>query len=197
MAAMSSTVRPRAVIVIAITLAVGVGACGSAAPSATTAPSATAAATSTPAGPTPVLTDGPPPTPVPVASSGPATQPSEPTQLPGSGTTQTEWGAIRDVVPDGFPVIPGARPAEGQSEPASGWWLAEAGVDETASWYQGALAERGFSVGDLSSALEDGSRVLDVSGDLPECRLQLVFRPVDGSTIIKVLYGAGCAGGEG
>ena len=100
-------------------------------------------------------------------------------------------------MPDGFPVIPGAKPAEGQNEPASGWWLAEAGVDEVASWYQGALAELGFTVGDLSSALEDGSRVLDVSSDLPECRLQLTFRPADGSTIIKVLYGAGCAGGEG
>ena len=39
--------------------------------------------------------------------------------------------------------------------------------------------------------------MLDVSSDLPECRLQLAFRPADGSTIIKVLYGAGCAGGEG
>jgi hypothetical protein len=196
MAAMPATVRPRAVIVIAITLAVGVGACGSPSPSATAAPSVTAAATSTAARPTPVLTEGPPPTPVPVPSSGPATGRPEPTQAPG-GTTQTEWGAIRDVVPDGFPVIPGAKPAEGQNEPASGWWLAEAGVDEVASWYQGALAERGFTVGDLSSPLEDGSRVLDVSGDLPECRLQLAFRPADGSTIIKVLYGAGCAGGEG
>ncbi len=94
-------------------------------------------------------------------------------------------------------MIPGARPAEGFDEPASGWWLAEAGGDEVASWYQGALAELGFTVGDLSSPLEDGSRVLDVSSDLPECRLQLTFRPVDGSTIIRVLYGAGCAGGEG
>ena len=134
---------------------------------------------------------------VPVPSSGPATDPPEPTQPPGGGTTDTEWGAILDVVPDGFPVIPGARPAEGLDEPASGWWLAEAGVDEVASWYQGALAELGFTVGDLSSPLEDGSRVLDVSSDLPECRLQLAFRPADGSTIIRVLYGAGCAGGEG
>ncbi len=134
---------------------------------------------------------------VPVPSSGPATGLPEPTQPPGRGTTDTEWGAILDVVPDGFPVIPGARPAEGLAEPASGWWLAGAGVDEVASWYQGALAEQGFTVGDLSSPLEDGGRVLDVSSDLPECRLQLAFRPADGSTIIRVLYGAGCAGGGG
>jgi hypothetical protein len=130
-------------------------------------------------------------------TSGLPTDPPEPTQPPDGGTTDTEWGAILDVVPDGFPVIPGAKPAEGLDEPASGWWLAGASVDEVASWYQGALAEVGFTVGDLSSPLEDGGRVLDVSTDLPECRLQLAFRPADGSTIIKVLYGAGCAGGEG
>ena len=181
---------------MAVLLAGVLAACGGPAPSAAPASSATPAAAPT-ARRTPVLTEGPPPTVVPVPSSGPATDPPEPTQPPGGGTTDTEWGAILDVVPDGFPVIPGAKPAEGLDEPASGWWLAGADVDEVASWYQEALAELGFAVGDLSSPLEDGSRVLDVSSDLPECRLQLVFRPVDGSTIIKVLYGAGCAGGEG
>ena len=107
-------------------------------------------------------------------------------------------GAILDVVPDGFPVIPGAKPAEGLDEPASGWWLAEANVDDVASWYAGGARRAGLHrLGDLSSPLEDGSRVLDVSSDLPECRLQLAFRPAGGSTIIMVLYGAGCAGGEG
>jgi hypothetical protein len=196
MIGMRTTASPGAITVIAIALAV-VAACGSPSPSTKATPSATVAATSTAAKPTPVLTDGPPPTPVPVPSSGPTTEPPEPTQPPGGGSTETAWGAILDVVPDGFPVIPGAKPDEGQNEPASGWWMAEAGVDDVASWYQGALAELGFTVGDLSSPLEDGSRVLDVSGDLPECRVQLAFRPADGSTIIKVLYGAGCAGGEG
>ena len=194
MIGMRTTVRPCAVPGIVLAIAVVVAACGGPAPSAT---AATSAASSTTAGPTPVLTEGPPPTVVPVSSAGPATDPPEPTQPPGGGTTDIEWGAILDVVPDGFPVIPGAKPAEGLDEPASGWWLAEAGVDDVASWYQGALGELGFTVGDLSSPLEDGSRVLDVSSDLPECRLQLAFRPADGSTIIRVLYGAGCAGGEG
>jgi hypothetical protein len=197
MIGMRTTVRPGAVIAIAIAVAGVVAACGGPSPSVTATPSSSATATSAATRPTPVLTEGPPPTVVPMPSSGPATEPPEPTQAPGGGSTDTEWGTILDVVPDGFPLIPGAQSAEGQSEPASGWWLAAAGVDEVASWYQGALAELGFSVGDLSSALEDGSRVLDVSGDLPECRLQLAFRPAGGSTIIKVLYGAGCAGGEG
>lgn len=182
---------------IALAVAVIVAACGGPAPSKALAPSATPATASTTAGATPVLTEGPPPTMVPVPSSGPATDSPEPAQPPGGGATDTGWGAILDVVPDGFPVIPGAKPAEGLDEPASGWWLAEATVDDVASWYRGALGELGFTVGDLSSPLEDGSRVLDVSSDLPECRLQLAFRPAGGSTIIRVLYGAGCAGGEG
>jgi hypothetical protein len=198
MAPMRTIVRPGVLLTIAIVVA----ACGDPSPpasptTATSTGTASPGATSSAATPTPVPANIPPPTPVPVASSGTTIEPQEPTQPPGGGSTGTEWGAILDVVPDGFPVIPGGRPAEGQSGPASGWWLAETGVDEVAGWYQGALAELGFTVGDLSSPLEDGSRVLDVSSDLPECRVQLAFRPADGSTIIRVLYGAGCAGGEG
>jgi hypothetical protein len=196
MAVMTTLLRRSGVSLVTVLLAGVLAACGGTATSGAPAPSAMSATEST-VRPTPALTEGPPPTVVPVPSSGPATEPREPTQPPGGGTTDTEWGAILDVVPDGFPVIPGAKPAEGLDEPASGWWLAGASVDEVANWYQEALAELGFAVGDLSSALEDGSRVLDVSSDLPECRLQLAFRPASGSTIIKVLYGAGCAGGEG
>lgn len=196
MTTMTTLPRRSSTSLVTVLLAGVLAACGGQAPSASPGSAATPATTST-AGPTPVLTEGPPPTVVPVPSSGPATDLPEPAQPPGGGTTDTEWGAILDIVPDDFPVIPGARPAEGIAEPASGWWLVGAGVDEVASWYQGTLADQGFAVGNLSSPLEDGSRVLDVSSDLPECRLQLAFRPADGSTIIRVLYGVGCAGGEG
>ena len=196
MAVMTTVLRRSRASLVTVLLAGVLAACGGPTPSAAPAASATLATAST-AGSTPVLTEGPPPTVVPVPSSVAATDPPDPTQPPGGSTTDTEWGAILDVVPDGFPVIAGAKPAEGLDEPASGWWLAGASVDEVATWYRGALADLGFTVGDLSSPLEDGSRVLDVSSDLPECRLQLAFRPANGSTIIKVLYGAGCAGGEG
>ena len=38
--------------------------------------------------------------------------------------------------------------------------------------------------------------MLDTVSDLPECRIQTTFRPAGGSTMITVLYGAGCAGGQ-
>jgi len=114
------------------------------------------------------------------------------------GTTPTAWGTILDQVPEDFPVFSGASPAEIDDGPSSGAWFAEgAAVNEVAAWYQGRLEALGFTTKDLSSPLEDGSRVLDTVSDLPECRIQTTFRPLDGSTMIIVLYGAGCAGGEG
>ena len=41
------------------------------------------------------------------------------------------------------------------------------------------------------------TRVLDLASDVPECRVQATFHPAGGSTMISVLYGAGCAGGDG
>ncbi len=112
-------------------------------------------------------------------------------------TTQTAWGTILDAVPDSFPVYPAAQIAGPQAAPVSAAFITPAGVDVVAAWYQAALETLGFSTVSLSSPLEDGSRVLDTHGDLPECRIQTTFRPEGGSTMITVLYAAGCAGGEG
>jgi hypothetical protein len=154
-------------------------------------------------------------TPTPTSSPQPgesammASEPPAPTEVPGGAsgqpqpvptdmtTTETPWGTILDGVPDTFPVYPGALAAGAQPEPVSGAYISDAGVDEVASWYRDALEGLGFSTMDLSSPLEDGSRVLDSQGDLPECRIQVTFRPAGGSTMIVVLYAAGCAGGEG
>lgn len=119
--------------------------------------------------------------------SGPAT----------AWTTIAGWGTILDGVPAGFPVYPGARPADAPSGPVSGAWLATAAVDPVATWYRAALETQGYSTGNLSSTRDDGSRVLDTVSDLPECRIQTTFRPAGGSTMITVLYGSGCAGGGG
>jgi hypothetical protein len=185
-------------LALAILFAGGVAACGGS--EATAAGTATGAATLTPAT-----------TASPSAASGtaPADLPSggvEPTVVPGGvtispgppatriPTTQTDWGLILDALPEGFPIYPGVSVAEPPAEPVSAAFDSDATVDRIAAWYQGTLAEAGYSLLDLSDALEDGSRVLDAQTDLPECRIQLTFRPQGGSTIIIVLYGAGCAG---
>jgi hypothetical protein len=178
-------------------------ACAGPAPSASSAPSVPKASTaqasaarSSPGAATPALTTAPPPTPI-VAPSATAGEPTEPPDRPGVGTTRTDWGMILDQVPEGFPVYPGASPTDPVDGPASGAWFAEADAGTVADWYRNALEALGYTTQDLSSPLEDGSRVLDTVSDLPECRIQTTFRPANGSTMITVLYGAGCAGGEG
>jgi hypothetical protein len=194
--------------ILACALAAGVAACGPSAaspasPVATALASAGAASaeptSSTPSQAGPALTQGPPPTPIATASAAAGVESGEPTDppdVPGGGTTQTEWGRILDAVPDGFPVYPGASPAEAPDSPASGAWLAGADVASVSRWYADALATAGYS-NELSAPREDGSRVLSTVSDLPECRIQTTFRPAAGATMISVLYGAGCAGGQG
>jgi hypothetical protein len=109
----------------------------------------------------------------------------------------TDWGTILDAVPDDFPRYPGAEPAEMPEGPNSGAWSVGADTEAVSTWYRDHLEAAGFTIDNLSSPLEDGSRVLDVVTDLPECRIQLTFRPAGGSTMIIAMYGAGCAGGDG
>lgn len=175
------TCRP-AILATAL-LGLVVGACGAspATPAASSSP-AQASASTAPA-------TMPPPTEVPGgASTPPAPQPTHVT------TTQTDWGTILDAVPNTFPVFPGAQVTEPPAEPVSAAFISVAGVDEIATWYRDALEAEGFGTMSLSSPLEDGSRVLDSQGDLPECRIQTTFRPAGESTMITVLYAAGCAG---
>lgn len=184
-------------LLLAGVLAGALAACGGPAPTASpssAAPSGatTAPATAGPGDPTPVVTTAPELTPVP----GTTDEPIPPVN--GGGTTPTEWGTILNDVPEDFPVYAGAKPTEVDDGPSSGAWFAEgAAVDDVAAWYRQRLEALGFTTKDLSSPLEDGSRVLDTVSDLPECRIQTTFRPLDGSTMIIVFYGAGCAGGEG
>ena len=180
----------RAVLVSGLLAATLVG-CGGPVPSGT---EVAGPATASPAGPAPSTPTASQPvelTPVPGGATGSPELPDRPT------TTVTAWGAIVDRVPDGFPVFPGARIADGVDGPVSGAWITDAGVDEVAPWYASRFMELGWSTVDLGSVLEDGSQVLDLASDLPECRVQTTFRPAGESTMIIVLYGAGCAGGEG
>ena len=124
-----------------------------------------------------------------------APAPSQPDATP-VGTTQTPWGKILDTVPAEFPVFPDATVADPPSGHAvSGAWTTKAPVGEVATWYHDALLAANWAKVDDGGALEDGSHVLDVQGDLPECKAQVTVKPLGGSTMITVLFGAGCVGG--
>ena len=156
----------------------------------------------TPSVTTPSADTATPATPAAVASPGP-TSPATPTQAAEASpetpipTTRTDWGVILDAVPSAFPRYPTATTTEPPPEPVSAALETDASVDEAATWYRDALASAGFSSIDLANALEDGTRVLDAATDASACRVQLTFRPLGGSTMIIVLYGAGCVAGTG
>ena len=140
------------------------------------------------ASPTPVAPDEPSPTAVP---GGQTIDPEPPpTQRP--TTTKTDWGVILDSVPEDFPRYPGAASIDSPDEPVSEALETDDGVDEVAAWYREALDAVGYATLDLSPPLEDGSRVLDSQADLPECRVQSTFRPAGDTTMITVLFAAGC-----
>ena len=184
------TIRPVATLVLAaVATAAIVAGCTSAA--ATPPPSASVAATASATSPQPSTAQAPSLTPVPGGQSdGPG---HVGTHIP---TTQTDWGEILDDLPASFPLYPDADVAELPGEVVSGSFEAPADVDPVVAWYTDTLTERGYAV-DTGTPLEDGSRVMDVAADLPECRIQITFRPADGSTIMTVLVASACATGTG
>ncbi|HEY3333698.1 MAG TPA: hypothetical protein VGK16_00575 [Candidatus Limnocylindrales bacterium] len=177
---------PRGGIALALAVGLSLAACGS-------------AATPTPAGPVgsspgasaPVAsTVSPALTPVPGGASG--VPGPVPTRI---GTTQTDWGEILDNLPAAFPVYPNAEPADAP-EAATAVLSAPADAAAVTAWYRDAFTASGDSV-ELSDQAEDGSQVLDAQADLPECRIQMTFRPGDGSTIMTILVASACANGTG
>ena len=170
------------VLIVALSLA----ACGS-----TVTPTPVASAGASSASSAAPSTGAPSLTPVP---GGASTLPEPvPTRI---GTTQTDWGEILDDLPASFPLYPDADVAEGSGEVVSGSFEAPADVEPVVAWYTDAFTERGYAV-DTGTALEDGSRVMDVAADLPECRIQITFRPSEESTIMTVLVASACATGTG
>ena len=179
-------VPSRLAAAFALVGALSLAACGSA---VTPTPSASTGAS--PAGSAAPSTGAPSLTPVP---GGASTLPEPvPTRI---GTTQTDWGEILDDLPATFPLYPDADVAEVPDEVVSGSFEAPADVEALVAWYTDTLTERGYAV-DTGTPLEDGSRVMDVAADLPECRIQITFRPADGSTIMTVLVASACATGTG
>ena len=174
---------------LALAVALAVAACSGSAsaspvvsPAASPAEATTAPAASESAGPS----SGASASPQASAASSPVT------------TTQTTWGRITDAVPAEFPVFPDATVADQPPGGAvSGAWLTTAPVSEVSTWYRDSLLAANWAKVDVGSPLEDGSRVLDIQGDLPECKAQVTVKPFGASTMISVLFGAGCVGGSG
>ena len=112
----------------------------------------------------------PAPTPVP---GGQTVEPA-PAESDQPTTTKTDWGTILDAVPEDFPVYPGAKVADsaGRARRARRT-SSKAGIDAVARWYRKALEDTGSRRSTCPDPLEDGSRVLDSQGDLPECQVQI------------------------
>ena len=185
------TTRPVATLALAAVVAAFITGCGSAAAS----PASTAVAAPSVAAPSMAASEAPSTTPSLTPVPGGQSNAPGPvgTLIP---TTQTDWGEILDDLPASFPLYPGAGPAEVPDEVVSGSFEAPADVDGLVTWYTDTFTERGYAI-DTGTPLEDGSQVMDVAADLPECRIQITFRPADGSTIMTVLVASACATGTG
>jgi len=107
------------------------------------------------------------------------------------GQIDTDWERIWDDIPPGFPVYPGAHPTETGEGPASA--VLDAGTAEPAAvvdWYRTALAAVGYKAVSSDGPREDGSFELISGGGT--CDIRITATPLGGSTIITVMYGAGC-----
>jgi hypothetical protein len=186
----SDLFRRAGAVLVAGSIALAVAACGTTGPSASPSAESTEVAAASPT-PAPTLAASPSEAPEPTAVPGGQTVSPGPPATHKPTTTVTDWGVILDRVPDDFPRYPGAKDTE-VDEPVSAALIAEADVETVARWYRDALEAAGYGTLDLSDPLEDGSRVLDSQTDLPECQVQTTFRPEGGSTMITVLFAAGC-----
>ncbi len=125
----------------------------------------------------------------------PTPSPTEPGIAPGPtppGQTDTDWGRIWDGLPAAFPAYPGTHPTETGQGPASA--ILDAGAArpaEVATFYQSALEGVGYSTVALSGPREDGSWELESTGDAG-CQVRATAKPLGGSTIVTILFGAAC-----
>jgi hypothetical protein len=153
-------------------VAVAVAGCGT-----TVAPSASPAGSARPSAAEPRLTPVPGGKPTPVAT------------LP--TTTETEFGRIWDAVPSSFPRLPSSTVGESKT-PASAVFVEIVGnASTTSESIARALADQGWTV-NVGSPLEDGTVVLEATGQPDGCKAEVRFTPLGGSVMMTVLYGAAC-----
>jgi hypothetical protein len=167
------------VLVLAITLALLTVACSPAGGGSTQPPTGSLSASATLA---PSLTA------VPGGSAGAASPAASISQT----DTDTAVGRIWDSLPPSFPRINGQVPAETGSGPTSGTFAVPGDIATAVAAVKAGLTGLGYNV-DVGSPLEDGSIVLDAGGGAdPDCRIEVRFTPLPGTTTMAVLYGAAC-----
>ena len=126
----------------------------------------------------------------PIAHAGPRRS----FQLPGPADDHPDRvGRDRRPLPIDFPVFPGSHEATGDPTegPISGAFSAPSDGITVTKWYQGALEQAGYRTEAVSGPFEDGSTVIDSVG-ATTCRVQTTIRPLSGTTLVSVRYGAGC-----
>ena len=132
----------------------------------------------------------PPPTAAP-STAGPST--AAPSSTPAAGQTDTEWGRIWDDIPSGFPLYPGAAPAEDMTRDIVSASYAVEGADPQAvvDWMQEQLEGALFATVGRNGPLEDGGFVLDSVG-VAGCRIQVRATPMGGLVNLTIRYEASC-----
>jgi hypothetical protein len=107
--------------------------------------------------------------------------------------TETDWGRIWDGLPEAFPVYPGATLADDTATEVVSATFALQGADARAvvSWMRTELERSMFATEALNGPLEDGSFVLESTGE-SGCRTQIAVAPLGGLTTVGVRYGAAC-----
>ena len=133
-----------------------------------------------------------------------APRPSVPPSVTGSippstpaGQTDTDWGRIWDTLPSDFPTFPGSTPAEETATgPASANLVVNGGkANEIATFFQTRLEQAGFRTQGVSGPLEDGGYVLDMTGPVAGCDVNVAVTPKGSLTTVTILYGADCPHG--
>jgi len=75
--------------------------------------------------------------------------------------------------------------------PVSGAFVVDAGPADVTATMKRLLDGAGYST-DQSGPLEDGSFVLDSTGASGGCKVQTTLAPQAKSTLMTILFGAGC-----
>lgn len=131
------------------------------------------------------------PRPSPSASAQPSVTGSIP---PAASQTDTEWGRIWDTLPSGFPTYPGSTPGEETATGPASANLVVDGLDAKgiATLLQTLLTQAGYKTEGLQGPLESGGYVLDMTGPVAGCKVQVSATPTGSLTTVTILYGAAC-----